>query len=153
MRLRIRWKRKILILWQPPGYARCRSGILATHEWIWNEGSETKIIYPAWEFMTLVLQYTPTKKVMALDAKGTSSVIEWKMLHYFSYWFIIFHNCGCFIHKVTFHPKHEFSSINRSEGILVDRNAWRNSHSHVTGTLSNSDFPFRFWPPQESGAL
>ena len=26
----------------------------------------------------------------------------------------------------------------------MDRNAWRNSHSHVTGTLLNSDFPFRF---------
>ncbi len=26
----------------------------------------------------------------------------------------------------------------------MDRNAWRNSHRHVTGTLSNSDFPFRF---------
>jgi hypothetical protein len=26
----------------------------------------------------------------------------------------------------------------------VDRNAWRKSHSHVTGTLLNSDFPFRF---------
>ncbi len=43
-----------------------------------------------------------------------------------------------------------FSSINHSEGILVDRNASRirNSHSHVTGTLLtgtllNSDFPFR----------
>ncbi len=26
----------------------------------------------------------------------------------------------------------------------MERNAWRNSHSHVTGTLLNSDFPFRF---------
>ncbi len=26
----------------------------------------------------------------------------------------------------------------------MDCNAWRNSHSHVTGTLLNSDFPFRF---------
>ncbi len=26
----------------------------------------------------------------------------------------------------------------------MDRNAWRNSHRHVTGTLSNSDYPFRF---------
>ncbi len=27
----------------------------------------------------------------------------------------------------------------------MDRNAWRNSQSHVTGTVLNSDFPFRFW--------
>ena len=26
----------------------------------------------------------------------------------------------------------------------MERNAWRNSHRHVTGTLFNSDFPFRF---------
>jgi hypothetical protein len=55
------------------------------------------------------------------------------------YRFFIFHKFGRFIHKVT------FSSITQiliSEGILVDRNAWRNSHSHVTGTLLNSDFPF-----------